>query len=394
MDFNFTPEQEAFRQEVRDFIANEIPPEFEAGVGGHVESEADWKFARSITKKLSDKGWLNIAWPKEYGGKDEHMFSVIINEEMNYRGAPGLDFGGIGMLAPALMAHGNEEQKKEHLGRIARGEVVWCQGWSEPGAGSDLPAMTTRAVEDGDSYVINGQKVWTSLAHHADWCFLLAKTDPVVEPKHKGITFFLVNFKTTGITINPLTTMANEHCFSEVFYDNVRVPKKNIVGKVNGGFKVAMTAAGFERSGIYRIARALGNVDKLIAFSKKPLPGGHIIGKDPYVRQKLSNLYIEGQIARILAYRVAWLQTKGEQPEWEASIARVHGSEFQQRVGEIGAEIMGLYGMLFKESKWGNEDYSIARESLLGIGATIAAGTSEVQRNAIAMRGFGMPKSY
>ena len=150
MDFNFTPEQVAFRQEVKDFIAKEIPPEFEAGVGGHVESDADWKFARSITKKLSQKGWLNIAWPEQYGGKDAHMFSVIINDEFNYRGAPGLDFGGIGMLAPALMAHGNEEQKKEHLGRIARGEVIWCQGWSEPGAGSDLPAMTTKAVEDGD----------------------------------------------------------------------------------------------------------------------------------------------------------------------------------------------------------------------------------------------------
>jgi alkylation response protein AidB-like acyl-CoA dehydrogenase len=254
--------------------------------------------------------------------------------------------------------------------------------------------MTTKAVEDGDSYVINGQKVWTSLAHHADWCFLLAKTDPNVLPKHKGITFFLVDFKTPGITVNPLTTMANEHCFSEVFYDNVRVPKKNIVGKVNGGFKVAMTAASFERSGIYRIARALGNVDKLIEFAKKPLPGGHIIGKDPYVRQKLVNLYIEGRIARLLAYRVAWLQTQGAQPDWESSIARVHGSEFQQHVGEVGAEIMGLYGTLFKESKWGNEKYSIARESLLGIGATIAAGTSEVQRNSVAERCFGMPKSY
>jgi alkylation response protein AidB-like acyl-CoA dehydrogenase len=392
MDFSFTPEQEKFRQELQDFIAKELPPGFETGVGGHVETDEEWKVARAITKKLSAKGWLNIAWPKEYGGQDEHMLSVIINEEMNYHCAPGLDFGGIGMLAPALMAHGNEEQKKEHLTKIAAGDVVWCQGWSEPEAGSDLPNMQTRAVEDGDDYVINGQKVWTSLAHHADWCFLLAKTDPNVQPKHRGITFFLVDFKTPGITVSPLVTMSNERSFSEVFYDNVRVPKKNVVGEVNGGWKIAMTAAGFERSGIYRIALARRNVDRLIEWAKKPQPDGSIPGKSPVVRQKLAHLYIEGTISRILAYRVAWLQSQGLQPDWEASMARVFGSEFQQHAGHTGAELMGLYGMLMKGSKWADPDCNMALQSILGIGATIAAGTSEVQRNVIALRGLGLPR--
>lgn len=392
MDFSFTPEQEKFRQELRDFIAEELPPGFETGVGGHVETDEEWKVARAITKKLSAKGWLNIAWPKEYGGQDKHMLSVIINEEMNYHCAPGLDFGGVGMLAPALMVYGNEEQKKEHLTKIAAGDVVWCQGWSEPEAGSDLPNLQTRAVEDGDDYVINGQKVWTSLAHHADWCFLLAKTDPNVQPKHRGISFFLVDFKTPGITVSPLVTMSNERSFSEVFYDNVRVPKKNIVGEVNGGWKVAMTAAGFERSGIYRIALARRNVDRLIEWAKKPQPDGRIPAKSPIVRQKLAHLYIEGTISRILAYRVAWLQSQGLQPDWEASMARVFGSEFQQHAGHTGAELMGLYGMLMKGSKWADPECSMALQSILGIGATIAAGTSEVQRNVIALRGLGLPR--
>ena len=392
MDFSFTPEQEKFRQELRDFIAKELPPGLETGVGGHVETDEEWKVARAMTKKLSAKGWLNIAWPKEYGGQDKHMLSVIINEEMNYHCAPGLDFGGVGMLAPALMVYGNEEQKKEHLTKIAAGDVVWCQGWSEPEAGSDLPNLQTRAVEDGDDYVINGQKVWTSLAHHADWCFLLAKTDPNVQPKHRGISFFLVDFKTPGITVSPLVTMSNERSFSEVFYDNVRVPKKNIVGEVNGGWKVAMTAAGFERSGIYRIALARRNVDRLIEWAKKPQPDGRIPAKSPIVRQKLAHLYIEGTISRILAYRVAWLQSQGLQPDWEASMARVFGSEFQQHAGHTGAELMGLYGMLMKGSKWADPECNMALQSILGIGATIAAGTSEVQRNVIALRGLGLPR--
>jgi len=392
MDFSFTPEQEKFRQEIREFVNKELPPGFETGVGGHVETDEEWVVARAMTKKLAAKGWLNIGWPKEYDGQDEHMLSVILNEEMNYMCAPGLDFGGVGMLAPALMKHGTEEQKKEHLGRIGRGEVVWCQGWSEPEAGSDLPNLKTKAVEDGNDYVINGQKVWTSLAHHADWCFLLAKTNPDAQPKHRGITFILVDFKTPGITIRPLVTMAKERSFSEVFYDNVRVPKNNVVGEVNSGFKVAMTAAGFERSGIYRIALARRNVDRLIEYSKKPRPDGTVPAKDPIIRQKLAHIYIECQISRMLAYRVAWQQTQGQEPELEASVARVFGSEFQQHAAEVGSQIMGLPGMLMKGSKWADEECNMALQAMLGIGATIAAGTSEVQRNAIALRGLELPR--
>jgi len=392
MDFSFTPEQERFQQEIRDFVAKELPPGFRTGVGGSVETDEEWEVSRAMTKKMAAKGWLSMAWPKEFGGQDEHMLSVILMDELNYLSAPGMDIGAIGILAPALMFHGNEEQKQEHLPKIASGERLWCQGWSEPGAGSDLPSMTTRAVEDGDDYVINGQKVWTSHGHRADWCFLLAKTDPEAEPKHRGITFFLVDFKTPGSTINPLITMADERAFCEVFYDNVRVPKKNIVGELNKGWRVAMTAAGFERSGIYRIALARRNVARLIQYAKKPGANGRMPGKDPLTRQRLTNLYIEGQLARILAYRVAWLQTEGLQPEWEASLARVFGCEFQQHVATIGMEIMGLHGLLRESSKWADTECQMALQSLLGVGATIAAGTSEVQRNTIAIRGLNLPR--
>lgn len=392
MDFSFSPDEERFRQEVRDFVAQELPPGFEAGVGGEVETEEEWQVAREMTKKLAAKGWLSLAWPKEYGGQEAHMKSVILSEEINYFGAPGLDFGGVGLLAPALMSHGSEEQKKRFLPGIASGEVTWCQGWSEPGAGSDLPSLTTRAVEDGDYFVVNGQKVWTSHANRADWCFLLVKTDPEAQPKHRGISFLLVDFKTPGITIQPLVTMADERSFCEVFYDNVRVPKENLVGELNKGWRVAMTAAGFERSGIYRIALARRNVDRLLQYAREPQQDGKVPAKEPLVRQKLAELFIEGVIARLFAYRVAWQQAQGLQPEWEASMARVFGCEFQQHVARAGIEIMGLHGLLREDSKWANTECKMAYHSLLGAGATIAAGTSEIQRNAIAIRGLDLPR--
>ena len=392
MDFSFSPDEERFRQEVRDFVAQELPPGFEAGVGGEVETEEEWQVAREMTKKLAAKGWLSLAWPKEYGGQEAHMKSVILSEEINYFGAPGLDFGGVGLLAPALMSHGSEEQKKRFLPGIASGEVTWCQGWSEPGAGSDLPSLTTRAVEDGDYFVVNGQKVWTSHANRADWCFLLVKTDPEAQPKHRGISFLLVDFKTPGITIQPLVTMADERSFCEVFYDNVRVPKENLVGELNKGWRVAMTAAGFERSGIYRIALARRNVDRLLQYAREPQQDGKVPAKEPLVRQKLAELFIEGVIARLFAYRVAWQQAQGLQPEWEASIARVFGCEFQQHVARAGIEIMGLHGLLREDSKWANTECKMAYHSLLGAGATIAAGTSEIQRNTIAIRGLDLPR--
>jgi alkylation response protein AidB-like acyl-CoA dehydrogenase len=388
MDFRFTEEEEKFRSQIREFLKQELPPDWVGmAVLGEANTDEEWAFARQMTKKLAERGWLAIGWPKEYGGQGaSYIMQVILSEEINYHQSPGMDFIGIGMLGPALMAHGSEEQKKRHLPGIARGEVIWCQGFSEPNAGSDLASLQTRAVEKDDCFIVNGQKLWTSNAHRADWCFFLARTDPNV-PKHKGISFFLVDMKTPGINVRPLINIANGRSFNEVYFDDVRVPKENIVGPKNKGWQVAQTLLGHERSGIHRIASARRNADLLIEYARE-----QGLGKDPLVSQKLAQLAIEGEIARLLAYRVAWLQTNGYPVEYEASMSRVFGSEYQQRVARIGMQILGLYGQVEKDSKWSKIFGKIEEDYLCSIGATLATGTSEIQRNIIALRGLHLPR--
>lgn len=388
MDFRFSEEEERFRQEVRDFVKQELPPDWVAyGILGEVDTEEEWQFCRSMTRKLAERGWLAIGWPKEYGGMGaSHIMQVILSEEINYSEAPGWDFFGIGMLGPTLMVHGTEEQKRRYLPEIARGETIWCQGFSEPGAGSDLASLQTKGVLDGDHFVVNGQKVWTSNAHRADWCFFLARTDPQA-PKHKGISFLLVDMKTPGITVRPLVNIAAGHSFNELYFDEVRVPRENLVGELNRGWYVAQTLLGSERSGIHRIAMARRNLDRLLQYARETGAS-----RDPLVRQKLAQLVAEGQIAQLLAYRVAWMQSRHIPVEYEASASRLFGSEFCQHVPRIGMEILGLYGSLEKNSKWAPLAGKIGNDYLSTIGATLATGTSEIHRNIIAQRGLGMPR--
>jgi alkylation response protein AidB-like acyl-CoA dehydrogenase len=241
MQFRFPPEEEAFREELRTFLREELPEQRPDGVDA-------WKFSRAFIKKLADRGWLTLAWPKEWGGGAAgHLRQIVFNEEMAYWEAPGTDLG-VDRVGPTIMLHGTEQQKQQHLPVIAQGDEIWCQGFSEPGAGSDLASLQTRAVEDGDTFVINGSKIWTSLAHFAQWMILLARTD-VDAPKHRGITFFLLDMKTPGISIQPLVDMLGRHTFNQVFFDNVRVPRDAVVGEVNRGWYVATTTLDFERSG-------------------------------------------------------------------------------------------------------------------------------------------------
>ena len=388
MDFRFTQEEEKFRQEIREFLKRELPPDWTGWpVLGEADTDEDWAFCRQMTRKLAERGWLAIGWPKEYGGQGaSYIMQIILSEEINYHQSPGMDFMGIGMLGPALMAHGAEEQKRRYLPGIARAEVVWCQGFSEPNAGCDLASLQTRAVETDDCFIANGQKLWTSNAHRADWCFFLARTDPEA-PKHKGISFLLVDLKTPGITVRPLINIANGRSFNEVYFDEVRVPKENLVGQKNRGWQVAQTLLGHERSGIHRIASARRNADLLIEYARETG-----LGKDPLIKQKLVQLTIEGDIARLLAYRVGWLQTTGQAVEYEASMSRVYGAEYQQRVARVGMQILGLYGQLAKDSKWTKLYGKIEEDYLCSIGATLAAGTSEIQRNIIALRGLDLPR--
>ena len=390
MDFRFSPEDEAFRQELRSFIQQELPPDWE-GEGRHPE-ESDWEFGRQMRKKLAQKGWLTMHWPVEYGGQGvSQVRSAIFSEEITYHRAPGKDIFGVRMLAPTLMIYGTEDQKRTFLPPVARADVQWCQGYSEPGSGSDLASLQARAVADGDDYVVNGSKIWTSLAHRADWIMLLARTDPEA-PKHRGISFLLVDMKTPGVSVQPVHNMTGSHDFNQVFFDNVRVPRENLVGEENRGWYVGVTLLDFERSGIDYSASARRLLSELTDYVQSSRVNGELLAKNPQVRNMLVDRYIEAETARLLAYGVAWMQGQGLVPNKEASMSKVFGSETVQAITSTGMEILGLFGQLRPGDKWAPLRGRVPENWMYSFSLSIAAGTSEVQRNIIASRGLGLPR--
>ncbi|MBE0415875.1 MAG: acyl-CoA dehydrogenase family protein [Dehalococcoidia bacterium] len=397
MDFKLTPEQEALKKELDDFLREEMknaPPGWEAGMEAMFSDEG-WPFHRYMARRLSEKGWLVRPWPREYGGVDAPMIEqVIFSEVMGYHRAPGRDIFGIGMIGPTLLVAGNEEQKKEHLPPIARAERFWCQGWSEPNAGSDLASLTTRAVRDGDDYIINGQKTWTSGAHFADWSFILARTNPE-EKRSRGISFFLVDMKSPGVTVRPLLGMNGTHLFNEVYYDDVRVPARNRVGEENEGWAITRATMNFERSSIETVGVVKRELEELAAFCKETKWNGKTLSQNPFVRHRLAQLAIEIDVGRALAYRTAWLQEKGGLllSADAASAAKVYGTELAQRLAYTGYQIMGLYGQVKMGSKWAPLHGSYESSSQLCMGMNLAGGSSEVQRNMIAWFGLGLPRT-
>jgi alkylation response protein AidB-like acyl-CoA dehydrogenase len=289
------------------------------------------------------------------------------------------------------MVHGTEEQKKEHLGRIAGGAVVWCQGFSEPGAGSDLAGLQTRAVRDGDDYVINGQKIWTTFAHRSDWIHVLTRTETDA-PKHRGISYFLLDMMTPGVQVRPLINMANGHGFNEVFFDDVRVPAANMLGEENQGWYVAATTLDFERSGIAVPASLLRLLEEAAEYLRSRSVSGWEGRTNSIVRHKLADLAVAVQTARMLAYRVAWMQNQGLVPNREASQAKLFGSELNQRTARTLLEILGLHGQLEPGEERAPLAGRVEKQYLYTVSSTIAAGTSEIQRNIIATRGLGLPR--
>ncbi|MBI4312427.1 MAG: acyl-CoA dehydrogenase family protein [Chloroflexi bacterium] len=387
MDFEFPPELEKFRQEVREFVRTEIPPGYE-GVG---MEEEDPKESQAIRRKLAARGWLTMAWPKQYGGMEApHYQQLVFNEEMAYHRVPAAD-NSVTMLGPILMLEGTEEQKREFLPRIARAEMRWGQGYSEPGSGSDLASLQTSAVADGDDFVINGTKIWTSGAHNAEWLFMLARTNQDAE-KHRGISFLLVDMKTPGLTIRPIINMAGIHGFNQLFFDNVRTPKRYLVGELNRGWYVGARLLDFERSGVQRSATGKRILEELVQFAKETSWDGVPLAKKPEVRNRLADMAVEVEVCRMISYRIAYLQSRGEVFNKEASVGKVFGSEMQQRLYRTGMSMLGLYGMLSRGSKWAPLQGRIQRGFLTSFSSTIAAGTSEIQRNVIANRGLGLPR--
>lgn len=380
MRFNFTPEQVAFRKEVDAFVTAEWDAK---GLNRANAEDGDYfEGVQAFRRKLAARGWHTLAWPKEWGGLGASpVEQAIYNETMGYHGAPSIDMG-VDRVGPTIMLVGNEEQKRQHLPAIVDGRANWCQGFSEPNAGSDLASLATRAHEDGDDFVINGQKIWTSGAHRADWMLLLARTDPDA-PKHKGISVFLVPMDTPGITVRPLTNLSGTHGFNEVFFDNVRVPKSNLLGEKNRGWYIAATTLDFERSGIGRIAPGRRVLELLVERTRTKAIQLH-----REHRHRLGELWIEYEVGRMLSYRVAWLQEVGRIPNHEASISKAYGSEFQQRLAQFAIALHGLPALQLDDSPVGE----LARFYLNSVSLTIAGGTSEIQRNIVATRGLGLPR--
>lgn len=360
-----------------------LTPEFRATL----RQRGDQRFSPEFSRKLSEKGWIGLNWPVEWGGKDRTAVErFILIEELARHDAP-LHYHGAAerQVGPSLIRHGTSEQKQEFLPKIVRSELSFCLGLSEPGAGSDLANVATKAVADGDDYVVNGQKIWTSFAHRSDMCWLVVRTSDTAE-KHRGISMLLVDMKSPGITVRPLINMSAEHGFNQVFFKDVRVPRSNLVGDENSGWYILAEHLDFERAGIDRIAYSQGLFEDCLKIMRGRCTDGQRGG---VVRQRLAELSIELAVGRLLAYRVACLFDSGVVPNVEVSMAKAFGSEWTQRMANAVYDIAMTHGDTFSREF----QERAARAYLTSVADTVRAGTSEIQRNIIAQRGLRLPRS-
>jgi len=397
MDFSFTPEQEALRKEFEDFFKEEMkkaPAPWVGGVEGMYGSAEGWAFHLQMAKKLSEKGWLVSSWPKEYGGSDASPIEqMIFSDVAGYYRSPGVDIFGVGMIGSAIIYMGTDEQKKEHLLPIAKGDRMWCQGWSEPDAGSDLAALTTSGILDGDHYVLNGQKIWTTGAHNADWIFILFRSNPE-ESRSKGLTCVLADMKTPGITVRPLLMMDGSHTFNEVFFDDVKVPVKNRLGEHNEGWAVTRAIMNFERSSFDVASSCRRDLEDLVQYCKETTHHGTPIIKDSVIRHRLADLAIEIGVSETMAYRLTWLKEKGEilASMTPASAAKVISTEMSQNLAYTGIQIMGPRGQVKDGSKWAPLYGKFEQTYQLCMGMNLAGGSSEIQRNIITWTALQLPR--
>jgi alkylation response protein AidB-like acyl-CoA dehydrogenase len=396
MDYKLTEEQKALKKEFDDFFKYEMENSAPPGYGSGLESSntpEGHKFHRYMMKKIAEKGWNVMAWPKEYGGREAPIIEqILFSESQAYHGAPGIDGFGARMFAPTLMLYATEEQKQRLLPPIAKGEVVYSQGWSEPNAGSDLASLTTMAIKEGDHYIINGQKTWTTGAHNADHMFLLARTDPSSR-RSRGLSVFNIVLDTPGIEIRPILYMNGAHITNEVFFEDVKVPVEERVGPENEGWKLTRATMNFERSSAGVYAGMKRTLENLVEYVKTNKRDGKFLYEHPTIRQKIASIFMDIEIGRALAYKIAWLQEEGNlifSPS-AASESKVFSSELRQRIVSLGTEIMGLHGQL-GPSKWAPLNGSMVEGYQVSIGSTICAGSNEIQRNIIAWVGLELPR--
>jgi len=388
MDFAASPQEIAFRASIRDWLAANLPND-------PVPTEAGERvaFARRWARKLYDGGWAGLAWPREYGGRDlSPLEQLIFAEEYAAAGAPPLIDIGVGpaLTGPTLIHHGTEEQKKRFLKPILTGEEVWCQGFSEPGAGSDLASLQPRAVLDGEDLVVNGQKVWTSYARFADWCILIVRTNPDV-PKHRGLTFVLLDMKTPGITIRPLVEMTGVAWFNEVFFEDVRVPRHLVVGEIDRGWDITITTLSVERGAATPYPRLAKELDDLIALCRRLTDDIPRVA-DARVRQRLAALAAEIHILKLTVYRSVGQQMRTGRPGPEGSVLKLLWSELEQSLMEAASELSGVYALLDEHAPQALDGGRWQYGLLWSRAASIYAGTSEVQRNILAQRVLGLPR--
>jgi len=393
VNFQYTKEEEEFRKRLSEFLDRELTEEIarqnweDKGVGPE---------AREFSRKLYENGFLGMSWPKEYGGQGLPLtYDFILLDELGKRWGAHVPLDiGYTMVGRIILRHGSEQLKREFLPRIIRGEIEFCLGYTEPDAGSDLASMRMRAVEEGDYFIINGQKTYNTEAHYADyhWLAVRTETDPSV-PKHRGISLFIVDMNAPGITVRPLMTMSGERT-NEVFYEDVRVPKTRLVGEKNKGFYYMMEAIAYERNHVFVPARMRSLFDDLVDYVKNTEYNGKPLAEDPYIQDKLSQMAVEIEVAQVLAEHSRWIESSGMPMRYEAEVTKVFVSELAQRLADTGMQILGLFGQIQEGSKEaplkGRVEW-FYRHSFM---TTIGGGTSEIGRNIIAQRGFGLPKSY
>jgi alkylation response protein AidB-like acyl-CoA dehydrogenase len=391
MNFDFSDAEEAFRKEVRHWLERNLPDGLRgrAFAASRADPEEVAKL-RAWQKRMYEAGYCAMDWPREFGGRGASLTEqVILYQEMARAESPQfVNRGGLSMLGPTLMKHGTPAQQRRFLNNILTADELWCQGFSEPNAGSDLANLQTRAVREGEAFVVNGQKVWTSMAHVADFCFLLVRTDPDA-PRHKGISFLLVDMKTPGITVRPLRQITGEAEFNEVFFDNVRVPAEHLVGKPNEGWAVAITTLAYERD-LLTFIRHISLRNALHRLVRLARERGR--GADPRVRQKIAGLWIGEQALQLNGYRSLTNILRGGQPGPEGSTSKLFWSQLDQELAQTATEVIGPYSQVAPGSGWAPDEGQWEFYELLARASGIRAGTSEILRNILSERVLGLPK--
>jgi alkylation response protein AidB-like acyl-CoA dehydrogenase len=396
MDLNLTPQETKFRDQLRAWLQSNVPEDWETH-RLRDSMEDRFRFLRAWQKRVYEAGWAGVAWPKEYGGRGASLMEqVIFTQEMAATGAPPLaNILGLALIGPTIIAYGTEAQKKRYLADILSGDEIWCQGFSEPNAGSDLAGLRTEALLDGDHFVVNGQKVWNSYGWAADWCALVTRSDPASQ-KHKGLTYLLVDMKSPGVEVRPLRQLTGESEFTELFFRDVRVPAENVLGAVGDGWNVALGTLAHERAtlGVSAQIAMRRQLDRLVELSREVCRNGHRASEDPLVRQKLAQSYVENEILRLNQMRAVSKIVQTGAPGPEGSILKIGWSEANQRFQATAQEILGPYAQLTDASDLAIDNGAWSYSYLRARGNTIEAGTSEIQRNIIGQHVLGLPKSY